>query len=340
MRKILVYTALMFSILLAASAATAQDDKCVEVLKKISRSYQVLKYSATFTIEEIDKDATVRKLVDENIVAGPEKRWARRIFPEGYYSDKDFVHIRNLYYERVIGSDSIRVRIRQPRRGALSNEDDIVLLRKNYSLKFKEEVMYEGHRADVIKITPRSRDRSAVKVCVDRDTGFIFYLKKYDREMNRIYSRTASKVVFNPDYDESLFDVFYSSELPVEQERETYESISDLIQEVRGKLLAPKNLPPGFVLDFIQVTRREGVPVIQFYYKDGLTGLSFFQNRTEEDDKKFSVDRKSISGTYVTRAVVDGIQISVVGDLPLDTLESFVENLQQIKKEENNGLIR
>jgi len=329
-----VFTFLL-ALMLTSVQSISQDDKNDIFLRKISQSYSELSYSATINIEAIENGEVVRKNVDRNIIAGPEKRWARRISPGSYYSNKEVVHIGNLYYVRVIGTDSVYVRNVQPRSGELADADDMILLKKNYTIKFLREEKIQDRVTDVVKIKPLYRDRPCIKICVDRENGFIFYLEKYDKDSNIIYRRYAEDVEFNPVINESVFDVTYTGPLPGIEERETYESIGDMMQDIKGPILIPKQVPPGFVLEMIQVTRRENVPVIQFYYKDGLTGLSFFQIPTKKNEQDAKVVDKRMSGTIIVRAIKDNIDCRFIGDLPADTMIGLFKNLEKVVKNDD-----
>jgi len=317
----------------------AQDnDKYTELLLKISKAYRELTYRATNVNEQIVNGEVKGRVIDKTIVLEPEKRWVQRIFNNAYnydYSNKDYIHIGNLYYERIIGTDSIRANIREPLKGILSNSDDIVLLKKNYYIKFIREEKYLNRLVDVVKLISRNGDRPFIKICVDRENGFIYRLVKYDNDRNKIYQRYVEEVEFNPTVDESLFEVNYNGPTPVPRHREIYESISDLMQDINVPILLPKHLPPGFVLDKIVMTPRNKSRSIQFYYKDGLTSLSFFQEPSDVKEEKVKLVRRSFTGNILVQEIKDNIMRNFVGDFPLGTIFEFFNNLELIKKEED-----
>jgi len=325
---------LFVSGLFATGDGIAQKDKNTQFLTKISRAYADLTYKAKVTKEGLDNGKIVRKYVDETVVLGSEKRWVRRIYPKGYYSDKEILHIGNLYYVKVVGKDSVLVRFRRPVKGVLSNADDMMLLEKNYYINFLRTEKVQNRTADVVNIVSRYKDRSFIKIWVDKENGFIYRIEKYDRNNNKIYQVFTEDVVFNPKVEPGLFAITYTGNLPSERTRKTYEGIPDLLQDLRKPVLVPKQIPPGFVLDKIIVQERNEEKIIQFYYKDGLTDLSFFQGPDTRKERKFGVTSRDIDGRIQGRIVKDNVRLVLVGDLPKDTLYEIFQNIELIKDED------
>jgi negative regulator of sigma E activity len=326
--------------LLIASNLAAQENNYDQILTKISSAYTDLTYKATITFEEFRDGKLKYKSVDETIILSPEKRWVRRLYPlkrskdENYFSNKEYVHIGNLYYEKVIGLDSIKVMFRRPAIGVLANADDLVLLRKNYYIKTLNEEKIQNRIVNVVKIVPRSRDRSYLHLWVDKNNGFIFRIEKYDKDGNKIYIEFAENVEFNPTVDPGLFEVKYSGNLPRERKRDIYKSFSDLLQDIHEPVYVPKQIPPGFVLDKIRVLKINKTNRIQFYYKDGLTDLSFFQRARNRKDRGFNVEQNYSDGKKQVSMIMNKMEFRLVCDLPIDAMKQIFKNIEILKDEE------
>ncbi|MFC1729251.1 sigma-E factor regulatory protein RseB domain-containing protein [candidate division KSB1 bacterium] len=329
-------------LLFFSTALVSQEQKHDLFFEKISKAYAHLPYQATLTFQRIEEDNITSRYAERTIVLGPEKRWYRILLPERY-EDRDYVHIGDFIYTRFVDSDSIRVQRRSPFTGIFSNAneaDEIVLLKSNYSIKFIREEKVEGRLADVVKISPRLRDRSSIKIWVDRDNGFIYRLEKFDIDHNKLYQACAEEVAFNPDVDESLFDVRYTGELPSAAERETYDSIAELMQDIKTPLMVLRQTPPGFILDKIIATHRPNKTSVQFYYKDGLTALSFFQHFSEDEKEDMKILWKLLDGSKQFRATIDHVTCTLQSDLPEDTMKALFDSLKLVKKEEDLGELR
>lgn len=329
----------VFGLLIAGNLA-AQKNNFDQILTKISSAYTSLTYKATITFEEYRDGKLKNKYIDETIIMSPEKRWVRRLFPlkafkdDKYFANKEYVHVGNLYYEKVIGLDSVNVMFRRPAVGVLANADDMVLLKKNYYIKTVNEEKIQNRIVNVVKIFPRPRDRSSLHIWVDKNNGFIFRIEKYDNDGNKIYIEYAENVEFNPTVDPGLFEVKYSGKLPRERKRDIYMSFSDLLQDIHEPIYVPKQIPPGFVLDKISVRKYNKTNIIQFYYTDGLTDLSFFQSARNRKDQEFKVLRNLSDGKKQVRMISNKMEFRLVCDLPIDAMRQIFKNIEILKEEE------
>lgn len=310
-----------------AQNANSQQDRINELLYKIALARDSISYEALTTYEFFTKDG-IRREQEKSIILGSNRGWWQTIIPEE--SKNRVVILRdNVYYIVYLDKDSVGVRL-QSSRGGIIKVENIALLKKNYYVEFLPEEKIQNYLADVVKISPRNKDRSRIKIWVDKKTGFFFRFEKYDKDNNKVFQRFRENVVFNPNADESIFNVEYSGAIPIEPKRKTYKSILEVAQELNIPLVTPQFPPSGFVLSEISVYRGEQ-PVVQLYYADGLWSFSLFQRKDKRKEREIEIGEDRNGRITWISAVKDNIFYWYVGDLEDVDRDTIIKSFKSIK---------
>ncbi len=312
-----------------------QSERGHNFLQKIAHS-DTLSFSAITTFERLSGRRKNNVSRFEVIRIGRDKgRW-HTLIPEDQSNAIDIL-VDNVFYETYTDNDKIEAWPRRTR-GLYFNIENIALILNNYSVTFLSDELIQDFPVDVVKISPRQRDRSWIKVWVHKSNGFIFNMEQYDLDNERLYFLERKEVVFNFSVDPKLFEVNFTGEVHGRHIRKEYESIADLQNEWNMSFIAPKVNPPGFVLKEIAVhmdDMDDDEPVFQYYYTDGIISYSLFQRKSERDDKEMRIDRQH--GDLYISARKNGIYYRMDGDInqiDRDVIVQSFESIQPVKRED------
>jgi len=332
-RIIVVILIVLFGVFLHedtfAQRRSSKQVRIDELLYKIASAFDSLSYEALTTYETFTKSG-VRRRQEKSITLGSDRGWWQTVMPEES-SNRIVIFRDNLYYRIYVDKDSIGVPWRGSRSG-IFNTENIAILKKNYSINFLSEEKIQNYLTDVVKISPRNKDRSGIKIWVDKETGFIFRYEKYDKDNNKVYQRFTENVIFNPDVDESLFDVEYSGSIPSAPNRKEYESIIEIAQELNMPLVTPQVTPSGFVLSERSVGYRGKQPTVHFYYADGLWSFSLFQTKDKRKESEIHIEEDRNGRIASIRAIKNNIYYVLWGDHLGDIdRETIIKSFSSIK---------
>lgn len=292
-----------------------------ELFRKIAAAEESLSYKATVFTEYFGVET--RKYERDVVKVGSNREWSQS-------NNRVFVIRDNLYFIKFLENDSVSVFTRRSREGIVG---DIELLKKNYYVRFLPEEKIQHRIVDVVRIRFRSRqrDRAWLKIWVDKANGFVFRKEKYNAEDKKLTARYSENVVFDPEVDHDLFKVDYTGSIPTVPSRKIYESTSEVQEELNISLVAPEVLPAGFSLSEISVgTRRNSRrPFVLFHYSDGLWSFSMFQESSQSDDAKITVERRR-GGNIVLTAVKNNIRYRFIGDIDNIAEETLIKSFQSI----------
>lgn len=331
-RILVVILTLLFGIFLHedtfAQRRSSRQTRINELLHKIASASDSISYEALTTYERFTKDG-VRRRQEKSVILGSYRGWWQNTIPEES-SNRVVIFRDNLFYGIYLDKDSVGVPWRGSRGGIIKAEN-IPVLKRNYSINFLPEEKIQNFLTDVVVMSPINKDRSKIKIWVDKKTGFIFRYEKYDKENNKIYQWFTENVIFNPDIDESLFDVEYSGTIPSAPNRKEYESILEIAQELNMPLVVPQVFPSGFLLSKKSVGYREEQPTVHFYYTDGLWSFSLFQTKDEKKESEMNI-RKWNDRIYRISAIKNNLYYMFWGeDLGDIDRETIIQSFNSIK---------
>ncbi|MDR7534395.1 MAG: sigma-E factor regulatory protein RseB domain-containing protein [Armatimonadota bacterium] len=222
--------------------------------------------------------------------------------------------------------------------GVLSG-DHLPLLLANYTAAVVGEERVAGRPAVVIAVRPRTSDRVALRIWLDRETFLVLRSEGYHAD-----GRMAQAAAFTEiRYQEPPAQLFAFTPPPgVEVRRLPWNppvAIHDLARRVRFHPIAPPRLAGGFVLDRAFLSRSHAVPVAVLHYTDGLVTLSFFQQKGVEGARR-SLDRgkpiavaegmgsvRQVGGLTMLQWRARGLDLTLAGDLSPAELVSIASTI-------------
>lgn len=173
-----------------------------------------------------------------------------------------------------------------------------------------------GRPCKVIGIKPRDAFRFGYRLWVDAETGLLLRSELVDEDGEVIEQVSFTRVDVFPEIADALVEPTLDGEVlhwAVADERDT----GDDAEWVAA------SLPPGFMPESV---RKHKHGTIQRVYSDGIATVSVFIEASADG-------KKSLSGTSRMGAVsafgtvIDGHQVTVVGEVPLDTVRTIGESL-------------
>jgi len=325
------------------------DIRVIDFLNKIANASDSLSYEATTVITYFISPDSLNQYKLKSVITPKKSRW-QFIGPPSramaiYILNGDSAFTKNTK------SDTAWVRF-QPKKDKYTDPNNFyidptnrVLLLTNYTVTFIGEENLFNRTAEVVKITPVHKDRGWVQLWVDKKTGLFYRYEWYNRENKLCYQENKEQVFFNPKIEPSLFDFKASHiiKLPPLPEPNCYNNISDAGRNVNFSVMVPNFLPPGYNLNNIQIDKlkaRDGSiqQVVQLDYTDGLSSFSLFMHRASKGDiakyKTPKVSERYDYGKFLMYVigVKNTTYLSLVGNLPKDTLLKMFNNIEEFRK--------
>jgi outer membrane lipoprotein-sorting protein len=204
------------------------------------------------------------------------------------------------------------------------------LLLNNYDVRVFNGGHIAGRRTYMIELEPKSTGRPSKKAWIDADIGVILKIEDYDPHRKLKGVVAFSEIKYNPDIDESIFQIpdkkDRERERPWEHDRREIwnqdkgeVNLKEIRKEVGMDLVIPDGKPTGFVLesvDAITIGERKNV---HLKYTDGLAVVSVFQSQDgdlREQERRGGPPWRS---DRVEKIDVEGIECEVIykGYLPI-----------------------
>jgi sigma-E factor negative regulatory protein RseB len=191
-------------------------------------------------------------------------------------------------------------------------------LRGQYRLHSLGSARVAGRQTDVVGIIPRDRLRYGYRFYLDRDSGLPLKTDLMGQQADPIEQIMFTSLDLLPSQDSG----------PVAKDLERRRR-----RPSKAKGAAPDSLPwrfdslpPGFVLvmhkDWLDAGGR---PVDQLVLSDGLASVSVY---VESDPQERLVGGTSIGAVHAVGDHLFGHQITVVGEVPLETVEEVLAGIR------------
>lgn len=325
---------LILILLIVPTLLFSQENKDMKLLNKIHRSAKNLSYEAKISRTYFTENG---ENISKRIITKKDKRNIREefLFPDEF---KGIVFIAkdNFLTRYYPSSDSSTVE-RLDRRYTENSfpTSRRTLLLKNYELKRIGDDMFDKHRVEIVKLIPLNHDRSKYKIWIGNDNGYIFKLEKFDQKGDLIYREVTESVEFNPEINDKIFKIKSSGVRKLKNTNKIFKTLSDVIQDYDGKLLVPKLMPLGFVLDKINTyVRPNNAKGVKLTYTDGLSSISLYQRKGNGPDSKINIQRRR--RTIMLMGLKMDTRIWIVSDIPEDTLRELFKDLKPIGHDEKD----
>jgi sigma-E factor negative regulatory protein RseB len=225
-------------------------------------------------------------------------------------------------------SKSVTVGQSRPRPPFPMVPDDLDRLSRYYRLQELGEDRIAGHMTRVITITPKDRFRYGYRFWID--TGNYMLLKS---DLTDVDGVAIEQVMFTRlDVSDQLSAVALQPSLTGDGYNWTRQGDGSLNTAARqgspGWIV--KRLPVGFQMTDFQRKRmrRGGASAEHMVFSDGLATLSVYIEKVKSEAEAF-LGLSSMGAMNAFGAVVDGYQVTVVGEVPPATVQMVAASVQQ-----------
>lgn len=322
--------ALPLAVLLISPGASAADDAHAW-LAKIAKAAQTLDFAGTFVYQHEDQLESMRivhklrngmaheRLVSMTGAAREVVRNAREV--RCYLPDKNSVVVEH----RKADGRSFPAILPAPSRD----------IERNYGITLGKPGRVANRRAQAVRIKPKDNFRYGYQLWADSETGLLLKANLIDDS-----DRVVEQFLFT---EVSIGGNIPDSELEPTNPAKDYVWYRGNGPAAGKEISAPKNwtatqLPDGFALT-MHVTRKvptRRLPVEHMVFSDGLAVVSVFIEKLGEggDD---AADLTGIDGlteigaVHVFGRVIGDHQVTVVGEVPAQTVDLIAEGLASVK---------
>lgn len=204
---------------------------------------------------------------------------------------------------------------------------DISILEDNYHFVSVGKSRVLGRAAQLIRVVPTDTHRYGYWLWLDQDSGLMLKLAVITRKGKLLEQIQFTHLEITETLSENLKQL-YVTELPNIIELSAKENNTELAWQVNW-------LPDGF--QEIKSDRHRinsSKQAVEFMlFNDGLVDISVYVNPSKE--KQRAIEYANDGATLVLNQVVNNIEVSVVGKIPLATAKEIVSSVSFTRKTAN-----
>jgi len=201
---------------------------------------------------------------------------------------------------------------------------DITVLENNYHFVSVGKNRVLGRAAQLIRIVPIDSHRFGYWLWLDQKSGLLLKLAVITREGQLLEQIQFTHLEITETISENL-NQLQATELPKAIDITAKQKASELAWQVNW-------LPDGFVSiksDRHRInTNKQAVEFMLF--NDGLVDISVYVNPSK--DKQRAIEFANDGATLVLNQVINNIEVSVVGKIPLETAKKIVNSVSFNRK--------
>jgi sigma-E factor negative regulatory protein RseB len=310
----------LLPVLLAVAGQTFARDNARQWLDGMSSALQSLNYDGTFVYLHEGKLEAMR------VVHQADEQGSRERLVSLTGSPREVLRDDKVVTCIMADNKSVMVGQRRPRQPFPVVPDDLESLSRYYQLQEVGDDRIAGHMARVISITPRDRFRYGYRFWID--TGNYMLLKS---DLTGVDGKAIEQVMFTRLYvGDSLPAHALQPSLTGDGYNWTRQGTDSHDPATESDLPAwiVKQLPAGFEMTDFQHKRirKEGAPAEHLVFSDGLATMSVYIEKLNTDDEAFQ-GLSSMGAMHAFGAVVDGYQITVVGEVPPATVQMVARSV-------------
>jgi sigma-E factor negative regulatory protein RseB len=312
----------MLPALLAVAGQSFAQENARQWLDGMSNALQSLNYDGTFVYLHDGKLESMR-IVHQASEQGEQERLVSLTG-----SPREVLRDNKAVTCIMADSKSVTVGQSRPRPPFPMVPDDLDRLSRYYRLQELGEDRIAGHLTRVITITPKDRFRYGYRFWID--TGNYMLLKS---DLTDVDGVAIEQVMFTRlDVSDQLSAVALQPSLTGDGYNWTRQGGGSLNTAARqgspGWIV--KRLPVGFQMTDFQRKRmrRGGASAEHMVFSDGLATLSVYIEKVKSEAEAF-LGLSSMGAMNAFGAVVDGYQVTVVGEVPPATVQMVAASVQQ-----------
>ncbi|MGR8949316.1 MAG: MucB/RseB C-terminal domain-containing protein [Gammaproteobacteria bacterium] len=308
-----------------AASLAAEDISPAFLIKRMVAAASALNYQGVFVyqrgnqldsmriLHRLNGDTEIERLIS---LSGPAREVIRRgdevkcLFPD----DKEVM------VEKIQPKDFFTFGL----------NTSVAEISKHYRLKISGTPRIAGREAIAISIVPEDSDRYAYQLAVDSESGLLLQSAVYDRKSRVLEQVQFAEIHIGGDIPMSDFEPQVSGEGYTWHTSGASQNQQKTIRS--GNRWVARWLPSGFRMRNEMTQRFADVesPVSHLVYTDGVAMVSIF---VEEQAQRPAPDEKDFSTLGAVNAMsvkLDQNLITVVGELPLPTLQRIAASVNQI----------
>lgn len=196
---------------------------------------------------------------------------------------------------------------------------DISVLENNYHFVSVGKNRILGRAAQLIRIVPKDAHRFGYWLWLDQQSGLLLKLAVITRKGNLLEQIQFTHLEITDTVSENLRQL-QATELPKIVDITNQQKVTDFAWQVNW-------LPDGFtaVKSDRHLINTSKKPVEFMLFNDGLVDISVYVNPSQE--KQRAIEYANDGATLVLSHVVNSIEISVVGKIPLETAKQIVSSV-------------
>ena len=308
-------------LLVVAGQAFAQES-ARQWLDSMSHALQSLNYDGTFVYLHDGKLESMRVVHQ----AGEHGEQERLVSLTG--SPREVLRDDKAVTCIMADSKSVTVGQSRPRPPFPVVPDDLDQLSRYYRLQVLGEDRIAGHMTQVVAITPKDSFRYGYRFWID--TGNYMLLKS---DLTDVDGVAIEQVMFTRlDVSDRLSAVALRPSLTgdgYQWTRQGDASLDTAATADRPRWVV-KRLPAGFQMTDFQRKRmrKGGARAEHMVFSDGLASLSVYIEKPKSEAQAF-LGSSSMGAMNAFGAVVDGYQVTVVGEVPLATVQMVATSVQR-----------
>ena len=313
----------LLPVLLAVAGQAFAEGSARQWLDGMSNALQSLNYDGTFVYLHDGKLETMR-IVHQASEQGEQERLVSLTG-----SPREVLRDDKVVTCIMADSKSVMVGKSRPRSPFPMVPEDLDSLSRYYQLEDVGEDRIAGHMTRVVTITPRDHFRYGYHFWIDSTN---YMLLKSD--LTGVDGEAIEQVMFTHiNVSERLSALALQPTLTGEGYNWTRQGADG-----RDSAVVPgtpdwvvKRLPDGFELTDFQRKRmrKGGASVEHLVFSDGLATMSVYVEKRMSDDKSF-LGLSSMGALNAFGAVVDGYQVTVVGEVPPATVQMVARSVQSV----------
>jgi len=203
--------------------------------------------------------------------------------------------------------------------------DSLALLKGNYMIRAGKEGRVAGHKAVSVRIKPRDAYRYGYLLWVDEASGLLLKASLLDEQGEVIEQYMFTQVSIGGPIPESELKPQYPAKGIVWQRADDETRVSST-----GQWTATR-LPDGFTLSarIVRMLPARKQPVEHLVYSDGLAVVSVFVEKAGDEARPNALSGLTHMGAaHAFGKVVDGHQVTVVGEAPALTVDMIGESVR------------
>ena len=193
------------------------------------------------------------------------------------------------------------------------NEYDLAIVRK-------ERVA--GRQALLLAIRPHDGLRYGHRIWLDTETGFPLQTQLIDEHGEAIEQVTFADIEINREIHASQLAPSYSTDGFTWLRQSSGHSKTPIVTEWSGG-----DLPTGFrAVSAHEEAMQDGGPITHIVFSDGLATVSVFISPTSGN---FSEGASEVGGSHAYGLIVDGYEITAMGEVPPATVRQIATGMQR-----------